>query len=207
MGVDEETQREREIQQERMDIQSQEGGFVSTLDEPVWQTIWRDIKTVGYKLYHVILPRGNAVAVLRDWDLWGPLLLCLCMAIMLSTSAQDNQRAITFALVFVVVWCGAGFVTINAQLLGGSLSLFQSVCVLGYCVFPLTISSFIIWIINRIHSLHILIKVPIVGVCWAWSTWASYGFLANSVPPTRRLLAVYPVLLFYLVIAWLVVVQ
>lgn len=47
-----------------------------------------------------------------------------------------------FATVFVIVWVGAAAVTLNAQLLGGSISFFQSVCILGYCVFPLTLSSF-----------------------------------------------------------------
>ncbi|EFA77372.1 Yip1 domain-containing protein [Heterostelium album PN500] len=181
-----------------MDQQHQQMSM-NTLDEPVYVTILRDIKTVGFKLYHVIIPRGNAIAVLRDWDLWGPLLLCLLMAIMLSTSAPDNQKALVFALVFVVVWVGAGLVTLNAQVLGGNLSLFQSVCVLGYCVFPLTIATFVIWIPTAFFSgLHIAIKLPIVLICLAWSIFASYGFLASSVPLSRKGLATYPVALFYI---------
>jgi len=46
-----------------------------------------------------------------------------------------------FAAVFVIVWFGAAAVTVNAQLLGGTISFFQSVCILGYCVFPLTLSA------------------------------------------------------------------
>ncbi|KAF2078334.1 hypothetical protein CYY_000318 [Polysphondylium violaceum] len=182
-------------------------GPVSTLDEPVFQTILRDVKMVGFKLYHVILPRGNAEKALRDWDLWGPLVLCLALSVLLSTQYQDNQRALAFALVFVIVWCGSAVVTVNAQLLGGNLSFFQCVCVLGYCIFPLTIATLVIYIVNLFLNMHIAVKLPVVGVCWFWSSFASYGFLGQSVPETRRILAVYPVLLFYLVIAWLVVVQ
>ncbi|KAK5584911.1 hypothetical protein RB653_006529 [Dictyostelium firmibasis] len=176
----------------------------NTLDEPVFQTILRDLKMVAFKLYHVILPRGNAVNALRDWDLWGPLILCLIMAIFLSVSAAEDQKALEFTIVFVVVWCGAAIVTVNGQLLGGNLSFFQSVCVLGYCIFPLTIATIIIWVIQ---NLSIIFKLPIVGGAWFWSSFASYGFLGSSVPDNRRLLAVYPVLLFYLIIAWLVIVQ
>ncbi|KAM9979986.1 hypothetical protein ACTFIZ_006241 [Dictyostelium cf. discoideum] len=176
----------------------------NTLDEPVVQTILRDLKMIGFKLYHVVLPRGNAANVLRDWDLWGPLILCLVMAIFLSISAGEEQKALEFTIVFVVVWCGAAIVTVNGQLLGGNISFFQSVCILGYCIFPLTIATIIIWIIQ---NLNIVFKLPIVGGAWFWSSFASYGFLGSSVPENRRLLAVYPVLLFYLVIAWLVVVQ
>ncbi|KAM9950800.1 hypothetical protein ACTFIT_012077 [Dictyostelium discoideum] len=176
----------------------------NTLDEPVIQTILRDLKMIGFKLYHVILPRGNAANVLRDWDLWGPLILCLVMAIFLSISAGEEQKALEFTIVFVVVWCGAAIVTVNGQLLGGNISFFQSVCILGYCIFPLTIATIIIWIIQ---NFTMIVKLPIVGGAWFWSSFASYGFLGSSVPESRRLLAVYPVLLFYLVIAWLVVVQ
>jgi hypothetical protein len=61
----------------------------------------------------------------------------------LSLSAPADSASLVFATVFVIVWVGAAAVTINAQLLGGSISFFQSVCILGYCVFPLTISALI----------------------------------------------------------------
>ena len=36
-----------------------------------------------------------------------------------------------FAEVFVIVWLGSMVVTLNTKLLGGHISFFQSVCVLG----------------------------------------------------------------------------
>jgi hypothetical protein len=36
-----------------------------------------------------------------------------------------------FAEVFVIVWLGSLVVTLNTKLLGGHISFFQSVCVLG----------------------------------------------------------------------------
>lgn len=74
-------------------------------------------------------------------DLWGPLLVCLLLSSTLSFTAPQSSASLVFAAVFVIVWCGAAMVTLNAQLLGGSISFFQSVCILGYCVFPLTISA------------------------------------------------------------------
>lgn len=58
-------------------------GF-ATLDEPVWTTISRDLKKVATKLKHVLVPVGGQQSAtlieLRDWDLWGPLLLCLALS-------------------------------------------------------------------------------------------------------------------------------
>jgi hypothetical protein len=103
----------------------------------------RDLKMVGKKLWHVLLPRGGSEATLkalRDWDLCkalhtsfptalrhgcllagGPLLLCLLLSIFISASATVGQTSLVFAAVFVIVWAGAGVVSLNAQLLGGNL--------------------------------------------------------------------------------------
>lgn len=54
-------------------------------------------------------------------DLWGPLLVCLTLSILLSITAPEEQGALVFAAVFFVVWFGAAVVTLNAQLLGGTM--------------------------------------------------------------------------------------
>lgn len=62
-------------------------------------------------------------AELRDWDLWGPLFLCMSLAVMLSITAHD-EASIVFSVIFVIVWVGAAIITINGQLLGGRLYVF-----------------------------------------------------------------------------------
>jgi CHASE2 domain-containing sensor protein len=57
-------------------------------------------------------------------------------------------------------------VTLNGQLLGGRLSFFQSVCVLGYSIFPLVVISYVNIILGRISP---LIKVIATMVAYAWS--------------------------------------
>ncbi|KFM68303.1 Protein YIPF6, partial [Stegodyphus mimosarum] len=49
----------------------QENAEYHTLDEPVKETILRDLKAVGTKFYHVLYPKQKK-ALLKDWDLWGP---------------------------------------------------------------------------------------------------------------------------------------
>ncbi len=68
-------------------------------------------------------------------------MVCLLLSIVLSFTAPGDSASLVFAAVFAIVWCGAAAVTLNAQLLGGTISFFQSVCILGYCVFPLTLSA------------------------------------------------------------------
>ncbi|PSN36263.1 Protein YIPF6 [Blattella germanica] len=40
----------------------------------------RDLKAVGVKFYHVLYPKEKK-SLLKEWDLWGPLVLCTFMAI------------------------------------------------------------------------------------------------------------------------------
>jgi len=127
----------------------------NTLDEPVRQTVMRDVKAVGNKLFHVLYPKESK-SLLREWDLWGPLFLCVCTAMMLQDSATTVDRMDSggpqFAEVFVIYWVGASIVTLNIKLLGGSISFFQSICVLGYCVLPLTVTLIVCRLILLAHS-------------------------------------------------------
>eukprot|EP00949_MAST-11_sp_MAST-11-sp1_P000652 g652.t1 len=179
--------------------------LAGTLDEPVMETLKRDFQKIGQKLKHVLIPTAkgdDAVRELKNWDLWGPLLLCLSLSIMLSLSAPAGQEMLLFASVFAIFWVGSGVVTLNAQLLGSNISFFQSVCVLGYCVFPLNIGSLLcaLWG-NWIY------RVIVCTVCFIWATRASVVFMRSMVEEKRTLLAVYPVYLFYLVLTWIIIIE
>ena len=172
-----------------------------TLDEPVMDTVMRDVRMVGNKMMCVLNPRKANIQTLKDWDLWGPLFLCLMLALVLSWFAPVEQKSLVFASVFVIIWCGAAVVTVNALLLGGNISFFQSVCVLGYCIFPLNIASVVC-----LAGGNILWRIAVVAVCFFWSTGASLGFMGELVPPNRKALAVYPLFLFYTSIGWLILI-
>ncbi|XP_074657865.1 protein YIPF6-like [Tubulanus polymorphus] len=183
---------------------------LSTLDEPVKDTVLRDMKAVGVKFFHVFYPKESK-KLLREWDLWGPLVLCVFLAMMLQGSTERandlNDGGPQFAEVFVIYWVGAVIVTLNTKLLGGSISFFQSVCVLGYCVLPLTIALIfcrIILVAGHTTALFV-VRLILVLIAFCWSTFASTAFLGDSQPPHRKGLAVYPIFLFYFVISWLII--
>ncbi|XP_064637461.1 protein YIPF6-like [Lineus longissimus] len=182
----------------------------STLDEPVRETIMRDLRAVGKKFFHVLYPKESK-ALLKEWDLWGPLILCVFMAMMLQGSTERandmNDGGPQFAEVFVIYWVGAVIVTLNVKLLGGSISFFQSVCVLGYCVLPLTIALIVCRIIllaPRTTALFVVRFITVI-IAFAYSTFASTAFFIDSQPPHRKALVVYPVFLFYFIISWLII--
>ena len=116
---------------------------------------------------------------------------------------------------FVIVWLGGAIIAINGQLLGGTISFFQSICLLGYCLFPLNVAALMNVILNPI--VHISVKIIYVAIAFFWSTYckcfcslrnlveASINFIREMVPEDRKELAMYPVCLFYLFLSWFII--
>ncbi|CAH7689233.1 Yip1 domain-containing protein [Phakopsora pachyrhizi] len=181
--------------------ESRYGSGINTLDEPISETIMRDLSAIGSKMIVILYPAGSksSKSVLKDWDLWGPLVACLGLAVVLSLNAPPQQSLSVFTGVFVIVWVGSVVVTLNARLLGGKVSLLQSLCVLGYCLFPLFVAALIALFIRW---LPIRVILSVGG--WGWSVWAAMNFFGGTrLEDGRALLAVYPLGLFYAVLAWI----
>lgn len=177
---------------------------IQTLDEPVSQTIMRDFSMIFMKLKYVLNPKAQQdnYKELRRWDLWGPLILCLLFAVTLSVRS-GTETDVIFGSIFVLIWIGAFVVTLNARLLGGNVSFFQSVCVLGYSVFPITLASILIAALSL--WINVWVRMVFVGAALVWTVWAATGFMAGLVTEKKKYLAVYPAVLFYLFLGWFAV--
>jgi protein YIPF6 len=136
-------------------------------------------------------------AVTKDWDLWGPLVFCLVLSLLMSFGASENQSQVVFTGIFTMVWLGEAICTLNLKLLGGTVyaslpptstdeeilmlrrSFFQSLCVLGYCLFPLTIAALI-----NVFVHTIFVRLPVIAVTYVWSAFGMfplfYSFLYCS---------------------------
>jgi protein YIPF6 len=151
----------------------------------------RDGKAVVLKVKDVLWPaksfREND-AVTRDWDLWGPLVFCLVLSLLMSFGASENQSQVVFTGIFTMVWLGEAVCTLNLKLLGGTVylptpipqlethftlvrmliyrSFFQAVCVLGYCLFPLTIAALI-----NVFVHTFFVRLPVFAVTYVWSAF------------------------------------
>ncbi|OWJ99190.1 YIPF6 [Cervus elaphus hippelaphus] len=154
----------------------------------------RDLKAVGKKFMHVLYPRKSNT-LLRD-----------CKMLQRGSVDSEKDGGPQFAEVFVIVWFGAVTITLNSKLLGGNISFFQSLCVLGYCILPLTMAMLVcrLVLLAEPGPINFMVRLFVVIIMFAWSIVASTAFLADSQPPNRKALAVYPVFLFYFVISWMI---
>lgn len=211
--------------QEEPDIelpQKEEGKFIdedinqiNTLEEPVTTTLLRDMRMVAMKLKYVIIPKqsDDACKELRNWDLWGPLFLCVTMSLTLTLGAKDTVAQKSdqiFALVFFLIWAGAVLITLNIKCLGAHISLFQSICVIGYCIFPICIALLVNTLLKA--AIPFLFRLLISAVAVIWATLcnppsliilACSSFIASIVPKEVKLLATYPCLLYYIFLGFL----
>lgn len=76
--------------------------------------------------------------------------------------------------------------------------------VLGYCVFPLTVSAFVIAILGPMGLGKLWLDLIWLALGFVWSTRVSSIFVGQFVKRERRLLALYPVFFFYLLLGWLI---
>lgn len=156
--------------------------------------------------------------MLADTLFRGPLLFCLLLSFLLSINARENQRSQVFSGIFAMIWMAEAVVTFQIKLLGGTMyvrclyrkeltpdtdnhhsSFFQSVCIIGYTLFPLVIAALLSAL--RVPT---IVRIPVYSVLGLWSLAAGVSILGGSgVVKNRVSLAVYPLFVFYVGMACL----
>lgn len=97
-------------------------------------------------------------------------------------------------------WPIFDFVFNSRTFQGGHIIFFQSLSLLGYCLFPLDVGALICMLKD-----NVIVKVVVVCVTLAWSSWAAYPFMSSAVNPRRKALALYPVFLMYVSVGFLII--
>ena len=95
---------------------------------------------------------------------------------------ESEDKGQSFGILFLIMWGGAFIVTINTKLLGGHISFFQCVCVLGYCVFPIVLAAAIIYVLKLISINVLFIKMIIAGIALVWATICIYEVIQVLFP-------------------------
>jgi protein YIPF6 len=126
--------------------------------------------------------------------------------------AHDDQSSLVFSGVFSIIWIGEAVVTLQIKLLGGNMfvfhfntsgysanspfssSFFQSVCIIGYTLFPLVIAALL-----SALGLPTFARIPVYIALIAWSLAAGVSILGGSGIVRNRVgIAVYPLFVFYI---------
>ena len=174
---------------------------ISTLDESVSITVKRDLDLIYTKLKLVMNPfisKEKKYIQIRQWDLWGPLLLNIILALTLTFNTKEKGQITS--LIFIIFWLGGSIIYLNNYFLEVKTSIFQIYCLLGYCLFPLNISAIIVTIINSYDFFRLIV----VGISCFLSIKASSDYLKVITNNEQRYLVLYPYILFYIYISWFI---
>lgn len=154
-------------------IENVDNQLQPTLDETITTSIKKDLQLIYEKTKVAMLPmnESNSTEKLKDWDFWGPLIFCLFLGLILSLGRNDSKGGKIFILIFAIVWIGGFIISINSQFLGAKLTVYQSICILGYCMFAIVIAALVNFILNFIPPLFKLI----IGLCGC--SYSIYGKL------------------------------
>jgi hypothetical protein len=174
---------------------------LDTLDESISSTIFRDLKLIYYKLKYVMnpfSPSDQRKKHIRQWDLWGPLLFITFLSCTLSIRSSNKSH--TIISIFAIFWIGNLLVYINGNLLNSNIKFFQTICLLGYCLFPLNISAFILAITN----FYEIIRFIIVLLTCFWSLFSIEGYFRIVSSPHQKYLVFYPAILMFAFISWFI---
>ncbi|RWS05167.1 integral membrane protein-like protein [Dinothrombium tinctorium] len=201
---------------------------LDTLDEPIVDTLLRDLKGIFVKVKHILFPLSQSDAnksLLRDWDLWGPLILCTFVALILHHGDDnvDGKVGPHFAEIFVLIWFGSLVVSLNYKLLALSTvrrksstkavvcpSIFQLLCVFGYCLSPPSSGILLLKVISFIlnpPSVYMFYCKLFIGTVLGFilPTLSAVKILQNYQDKEKRLLAIYPIALFYFILSWVII--
>ena len=183
---------------------SNENQNENSLDESIITTITRDLKLIYYKLKYILNPFSSPVDKkyhIMIWDLWGPLIFITLLSCTLSMSSRDKPNVMVS--VFSIFWIGSVLIYLNGTLLDSKIKIFPTLCLLGYCLFPLNIASFILALTN----LYDIIKLLIVGAMCFWSLFCVEGYIKCTCEKEQKYLLFYPVILLFIFISWFVFVN
>ena len=172
-----------------------------TLNESISTTLLRDIKLIYYKLKHVINPFSSIREKqkhIMEWDLWGPLLFITLLSCTLAFKSKEKSNIIV--LFFSIFWSGSLLVYLNGNLLDSKIKLFPVICLLGYCLFPLNISAFIMTISN----FYEFIRFSLVLFSCIWSLYSIEGYFRSISSEEQKWLVFYPVVLMFVFLSWIV---
>ena len=146
---------------ENLEINDINPGAYNTLDEPKRESIKRDVNSIMAKIKIAILPmKSKNSKALQDWDFWGPLILCLILGLVLSWQKHSDNGGIVFIMIFTIVWIGGLIVSLNSQFLGVNLSIFQCICILGYCMLAVVLAAIVNLLLGFLPTfVHVIISV------------------------------------------------
>ena len=127
---------------------------------------------------------------MRTYDLFGPLIFFLILAIFASI-ANNADSSTVFAICIGIYLGGSLICGLNATAVGGNIRVLQSACIIGYSDVPIIASQIVCVFVHEKW-----IQIVVIAICTVWSMVVKTCFMISVVPLKKRPLVLYPMFLF-----------
>uniref|UniRef100_A0A0N5C3T7 Protein YIPF n=1 Tax=Strongyloides papillosus TaxID=174720 RepID=A0A0N5C3T7_STREA len=177
---------------------------MDTLNESIRDSIMRDVNSIVDTFKQVLYPKGDTREIMKNWNLWAPLFICVTLALLL----LGENKGPDFTQLFILTFFGSWIVTWNIKFLGGKISFFQAICIMGYCLVPQCVAALTFKVLTGQvmgQKFMFFIRLLITFACFIWSAICSTHFFVDESLSSKRLLILYPILLYFLAVSWLVI--
>ena len=155
---------------------------------PLLEELEIDLPDIAQKLRWALRPPADGVGALVS-DFWGPVGAMLLYAALLVW----GQLSVVSWILTIWVFGGA-LVCFLGRVLGADVTLSHTLASLGYCVVPLIISRVLLLFVGSQGALSLLVRF----VCVGWATWSASLWMHTSDLARKRILVIYPILLYML---------
>lgn len=142
------------------------------------------------------------LAELRNWDLWGPLIFGLLITLFIALGSSQSQVDDIFGVIYMVLFGGAMVVGVNSYLVGSEGSIFMMISILGYCLAPFVVAALVNWLLRRV--IFFMGVAIVCAFCWFWAVKSASVFIAACCRRSRRMLALFPIMLYYMFFAFFI---
>ncbi|CEF60439.1 Protein YIPF6 [Strongyloides ratti] len=150
---------------------------MDTLNESVKDSIMRDINSIVSTFKQVLYPKGETHEIMKNWNLWAPLFICVALALLL----LGENKGPDFTQLFILTFFGSWVVTWNIKFLGGKISFFQAICIIGYCLVPQCVAALTFKILTAQimgKKFIFFLRLLITFICFIWSA-LFHGLLSH----------------------------
>lgn len=179
-----------------------------TLDEPISTTIKRDLLLIYKKIYYLVSnnekgsDRINDLQMLHNWELWGPSLFLLTLSMCLYLKAPSESKDNIFSTIYFISVYGGISATVNTLILSTKPSFFAIISLIGYCIFPLAVTSLI-----SLFFPYFFIMLVFVTISNVYIFRIIANLVGNITPEEKRFVVFYPISLFFIAITFLILIH
>eukprot|EP00366_Plasmodium_knowlesi_P001973 XP_002259470.1 hypothetical protein, conserved in Plasmodium species [Plasmodium knowlesi strain H] len=167
-----------------------------TMDEPVKDTVIRDVKSVYKKILHICFHQYDDDNTVKKWDLWGSFIVYITLSIIIFLDKEISDKKNTFAYFFFSFILGHILTYACFPFHRQCRHFFQILCIISYAQFPLVFSS-IVNLLVPCQMLRLLFSL------WSivWSTYNCILILAKFIKKNRMLICFVPICLLQFFVA------